>query len=173
MRTKGWELDFHGLILRSANVVLDCKSLFAQFSGRSVQDATGRVFMSKVVKVDRRRVQDADRILGERIRARRNQKGMSQEELGHALGVSFQQIQKYEKGSNRVSTGRLIRACQALGCSISDLADGLVGSKAAKITPASQFAASKDGVAIIDAMSRIEDIGVRRQIIQLAERLAA
>lgn len=120
----------------------------------------------------RRGVQEADVIMGERIRARRNQLGMSQDDLGKALGVSFQQIQKYEKGTNRVSTGRIFQICKTFDCSISDLTEGM-GGKEAKITPASTFAASRDGVAIIEAMSKIRDVEVRRQIISLAERLAA
>ena len=115
--------------------------------------------------------QDADKVIGERIKARRNQFGMSQGALGKELGISFQQVQKYEKGANRVSTGRLVQICQALECSITDLAEGLSG-KDAKITAASQFAASRDGVAILDALSRMGDTEVRRQIINLAEKLA-
>jgi DNA-binding transcriptional regulator YiaG len=61
------------------------------------------------IKVNARRVQDSDVALGERIRARRNQIEMSQEDLGRALGVSFQQVQKYEKRVNRISSGRLIQ----------------------------------------------------------------
>ena len=128
--------------------------------------------MKKPKVTKQRGVQEADKVMGQRIRARRNQQGLSQEELGDALGVSFQQVQKYEKGTNRVSTGRLVQICETLQCSISDLAEGLSG-KDAKITPASAFAASRDGVAIIDAMSKIADVEVRRQLIQLAEKLAA
>jgi DNA-binding transcriptional regulator YiaG len=61
----------------------------------------------RTVKVNARKAQDSDVAVGERIRALRNQMEMSQEELGKALGVSFQQMQKYEKGTNRISSGRL------------------------------------------------------------------
>jgi transcriptional regulator with XRE-family HTH domain len=128
--------------------------------------------MKKLRVTKQRSVQEADKVMGERIRARRNQQGLSQEELGEGLGVSFQQVQKYEKGTNRVSTGRLVQICKTLRCSISDLAEGLSG-KDAEITPASAFAASRDGVAIINAMSKIADIDIRRQLIHLAEKLAA
>jgi transcriptional regulator with XRE-family HTH domain len=127
--------------------------------------------MKKSKAIRQRGVQEADKVVGQRIRARRNQQGLGQAELGNALGVTFQQIQKYEKGTNRVSTGRLVQICEALEC-ITDLAEGLSG-KDAKITPASQFAASRDGVAIIDAMSKIADLEVRRQLINLAEKLAS
>lgn len=97
---------------------------------------------------------------------------MSQQDLGEKLGISFQQIQKYEKGMNRVTTGRLLQLCRALECDLTDLAD-FGGTKPVKITVANSFAASRESVAIIDAMSRIEDMEVRRQINHLAESLAA
>jgi len=59
--------------------------------------------------------------VGGRIRALRNLNEMSQEELGEALGVSFQQVQKYEKGMNRVSGGRLLQIAATLGCDASYL----------------------------------------------------
>lgn len=59
--------------------------------------------------------------IGGRIRALRNLKEMSQEELGGRLGVSFQQIQKYEKGMNRVSGGRLLQMAGVLECHAADL----------------------------------------------------
>jgi transcriptional regulator with XRE-family HTH domain len=128
--------------------------------------------MKKKARVATRGVQEADKVVGERIKARRNELGVSQQDLGEKLGVSFQQVQKYEKGVNRVTTGRLIQLCRALQCDLTDLAD-VGGIKPAKITATSTFAATREGVAIIDAMSRIEDLEVRRQIIHLAERLAA
>lgn len=70
----------------------------------------------RTAKLNARRVQESDIAVGERIRARRNQLEMSQEDLGKALGVSFQQIQKYERGANRISSGRLIQIVNA--CSV-------------------------------------------------------
>jgi transcriptional regulator with XRE-family HTH domain len=128
--------------------------------------------MKRKTKVAARGVQEADKVVGERIKARRNELEVSQQELGEKLGISFQQIQKYEKGVNRVTTGRLLQLCQALQCDLSDLAD-FGGTKPAKITAASTFAATRDGVAIINAMSKIEDVAVRRHIIYLAESLVA
>jgi len=97
---------------------------------------------------------------------------MSQEDLGGALGVSFQQIQKYEKGVNRLSSGRLIQLATALQCSVTDLIGG--GEKGSiKSTPFSRYAASKEGVAIINAMTKIPSIAVRRQVIGLVESLSA
>ena len=62
-----------------------------------------------------------DKYFGDRIRARRVMLKMSQVELGEKLGVSFQQIQKYEKGVNRVSAARLFAICKALNVSLSSM----------------------------------------------------
>ena len=123
-------------------------------------------------KINARRIQDTDVAIGERIRARRNQIDISQETLGGALGVSFQQIQKYEKGLNRISSGRLIQLANALQCSATDLIGGCEKGSI-KSTPFSQYAASKEGVAIINAMARIPSPAVRRQLISFVESLSA
>jgi transcriptional regulator with XRE-family HTH domain len=118
-----------------------------------------------------RGVQASDIAVGERIRARRNQLEMSQEDLGKALGVSFQQIQKYEKGVNRISSGRLIQIVNALQCSVTDLI-GSGNSGPIKSTQFSRYASSKEGVAIINAMAKIPSPAVRRRVIDLAESLS-
>lgn len=66
-----------------------------------------------------------DRALGRRIRARRNELGVSQPSLADAIGVTFQQIQKYERGYNRVSFSRLVDIAHALGGRVEDLIEGL------------------------------------------------
>ena len=126
----------------------------------------------RITKVNTRKVQESDIALGERIRARRNQIVMSQEDLGKALGVSFQQIQKYEKGTNRISSGRLIQIVNALQCSVTDLI-GSGDSGPIKSTQFSRYASSKEGVAIINAMASIPSAAVRRHVISLAESLSA
>lgn len=126
----------------------------------------------RTVKANPRRVQDTDIAIGERIRARRNQIKMSQEELGDTLKVSFQQVQKYEKGTNRISSGRLLQLSEALQCGVTDLI-GDRGSGSMKSTPFSRYASSKEGVAIINAMAKIPSLAVRRQVISLAESLSA
>ena len=119
-----------------------------------------------------RRATDADIAIGERIRARRNQIEMSQEELGRALDVSFQQIQKYEKGINRISSGRLTELATTLQCSVTDLVGG-ADKTSAKSTPFSRYVASKEGVAIINAMAKISSPALRRHVINLVETLAS
>ncbi|HZZ30471.1 MAG TPA: helix-turn-helix domain-containing protein [Phenylobacterium sp.] len=66
-----------------------------------------------------------DVAIGQRIRQRRRTLGMAQTALAEAVGVTFQQIQKYERGANRISFSRLLEIAQALGCQLGDLAEGL------------------------------------------------
>jgi transcriptional regulator with XRE-family HTH domain len=68
-----------------------------------------------------------DLALGQAIRARRRAAGMSQDELADRCGVSFQQMQKYERGLNRVSVSRLVHIAHALGCRVGELAGPLDG----------------------------------------------
>lgn len=64
---------------------------------------------------------ERDAEIGRRITLARKAKGLSQTAVGQALGVTFQQVQKYEKGMNRVGGGRLLDIAGLLGCSVSDL----------------------------------------------------
>jgi len=68
---------------------------------------------------------DRDELIGARLKTYRDIKGMSQTELGESIGVSFQQIQKYEHGSNKVSLGRLFEICDALNVSTEKFLKGL------------------------------------------------
>ena len=68
-----------------------------------------------------RRTQPLDLEIGARVRARRKQLGISQVELGERLGVSFQQMQKYERGANRISASSLVTLAEALECRPADL----------------------------------------------------
>lgn len=124
----------------------------------------------KSTKPRTRSVTIADKALGLMIRNRRKEAGISQSELGDKLGVSFQQIQKYEKGVNRISVSRLAKIAETLECDIS-LFTGATAGKV-HITPAMEFAASKDGHDIIAAMMRVTNPELRRQVIMLARTLA-
>jgi transcriptional regulator with XRE-family HTH domain len=115
---------------------------------------------------------DIESLIGERIRSRRIQVGMSQQELGKALGVTFQQIQKYEKGSNRVSYGGLLKIAEALECNVMQFFGGLTKVQKATSRPFSKFMSTKEGVAIIEAMLKIKSQEIRRTVIDIAEKLA-
>lgn len=121
-----------------------------------------------------------DRHIGGRIRALRNMKEMSQEELGAALGVSFQQVQKYEKGMNRVSGGRLLQIAATLNCTAADLLDNApVNGKPAKlvdregcltVTALDEVARDTVGIRLFKAYLGLPQ-NLRVAITQMAERL--
>ncbi|MEQ1707140.1 MAG: helix-turn-helix transcriptional regulator [Terricaulis sp.] len=91
--------------------------------------------MVKNDKPDPRAASDVDRQIGARVRARRLDVGMSQEQLGQAIGVTFQQVQKYEKGVNRVSASTLLDIADALSLRIETLLPQDNKKRAAEINP--------------------------------------
>jgi len=117
-----------------------------------------------------------DKELGARIRACRKLRAMSQKELATKSGVSFQQIQKYELGSNRVSSSRLQRIADALGITPAvlfgqeaDANDGV--PKDAK--ELETFAASAEGRELNEAFRRIGDARIRKSVVTFVKSLAA
>ncbi len=122
-----------------------------------------------------------DRHVGGRVRLRRISVGMSQERLGEALGVTFQQVQKYEKGSNRISVSRMQQIGQVLGCTVSYFLEGAPNDNNARM--AAGFAetsqagysldilSSPEGIALARAFSAIEDPKVRRRVVDLVTTL--
>jgi transcriptional regulator with XRE-family HTH domain len=117
-----------------------------------------------------------DHRVGERLRSRRLKMGLSQSELGAAAGVTFQQVQKYEKGANRISAGRLIQFAERLGVKPAYFVDGFAsGSKAngdaAKNARAiDSVAATDEGVAVLKAMAQMEPTR-RKFMVTLARAL--
>lgn len=79
---------------------------------------------------DDRAATAVDRKIGERIRSRRLEIGMSQERLAHLIGVTFQQVQKYEKGVNRISASRLFEVSLALDLPVSHFFENLIAARA-------------------------------------------
>jgi transcriptional regulator with XRE-family HTH domain len=113
----------------------------------------------------------ADKALGEKIRTRRVAAGMSQDTLGHALGVTFQQIQKYEKGVNRVSAVRLEQIAGALDESVSYFQnDGAVVSKAGR--EMQSLMTDPLNQRICRALSAIENQAMRHQFVRLLESVS-
>jgi transcriptional regulator with XRE-family HTH domain len=121
-----------------------------------------------------------DKYVGSRVRMRRIMLGMSQEKLGEALGLTFQQIQKYEKGTNRVGASRLQQISEVLQVPVSFLFDGgpsgivLSESSAESASPAyiADFLATSEGLALTRAFTRIHDSKLRRSIVDLVEQIA-
>ncbi|UPK03085.1 helix-turn-helix domain-containing protein [Bradyrhizobium sp. 170] len=127
----------------------------------------------KQVKVTKRGTTPIDGIIGNKIRARRLEMHFSQQQLADALGVSFQQVQKYEKGVNRVGVGRLQQMAQFLETDIRYLMGDLAGDrkKPPTVSRFAKFMATKDGADIVEAMIRIESPALRKSVIQLARTL--
>jgi transcriptional regulator with XRE-family HTH domain len=121
-----------------------------------------------------------DRHVGSRVRMRRMLAGVSQEKLGEALGLTFQQIQKYEKGSNRISASRLQQIAKMLDVPVAFFFDGAPTgdmptggfSDSASSAYVSDFMSSTEGVQLTKAFVRIKNGKVRRRIIDLVESLA-
>ena len=122
-----------------------------------------------------------DKYVGSRVRMRRIMLGMSQEKLGEALGLTFQQVQKYEKGANRVGASRLQQISEILQVPVSFLFDGGPtggtnnGSfrEGSSPTYVSDFLATSEGLALTRAFTRIPDAKLRRSIVDLVEQIAA
>lgn len=122
-----------------------------------------------------------DAHIGARVRMRRQMMSMSQEQLGEALGLTFQQVQKYEKGLNRIGAGRLYRIAQALQVQISfffeglpdpDAAEGSRGEISPEKTAVMAFVSSAEGYSLSAAFSRIEDPSTRRRLVDLVRTIA-
>jgi transcriptional regulator with XRE-family HTH domain len=122
-----------------------------------------------------------DKYVGSRIRMRRIMLGMSQEKLGESLGLTFQQIQKYEKGTNRVGASRLQQISEILQVPVAFLFEGGPGgavnanglSEAPSPAYVSDFLATSEGLALTRAFTRINDSKLRRSIVDLVEQIAA
>jgi transcriptional regulator with XRE-family HTH domain len=123
-----------------------------------------------------------DKHVGSRVRMRRMMLGMSQEKLGDALGLTFQQVQKYEKGTNRIGASRLQQISHVLQVPVEFFFEGgpnaQTGSRGEGMSDApspayvSDFLATSDGLALTKAFMRIEDPKLRRRIVDLVEQIA-
>jgi transcriptional regulator with XRE-family HTH domain len=126
------------------------------------------------------KVTDAvDKHVGNRVRMRRLMLDMSQEKLGNELGITFQQVQKYEKGTNRISASRLQAMSHILQVPVPFFFEGApqiaghVGKGAAAPSPAyvSDFLADADGLKLVRAFTEISDAKLRRSLVRLVEQI--
>jgi transcriptional regulator with XRE-family HTH domain len=121
-----------------------------------------------------------DKHVGSRVRMRRLMLGLSQGKLADALGLTFQQVQKYEKGMNRMGASRLQQAADVLGVTVSFFFEGAPSVSGATIrenhapSPAyvNDFVSSSDGLRLIKAFRRISDAALRRKIVSLLQQIA-
>jgi len=115
--------------------------------------------------------------VGSRVRIRRLELGISQGKLGDALGITFQQVQKYEKATNRISSSRLQHVSRILHVAIAYFFEGSPGQLKAKgnapsLTYVSDFLATTDGLALAKAFTQIKNANVRHHIVKLVNEIA-
>ena len=112
-----------------------------------------------------------DAYVGARLRSRRMELALSQEKLGRHLGVTFSQVQKYEKGSNRIGAGRLFHVATLLGVPVQYFFEGL-GDLQLDPAGRSDDAAAVDGFRLQEAFGRIVDPDARQALLALASTMA-
>jgi transcriptional regulator with XRE-family HTH domain len=125
--------------------------------------------------VDRADISGPDPIdvaVGLRLRTLRKSRGMSQEQLGRALGITFQQIQKYERGTNRISASMLVKSARALDVAPTSLLpeEGEPAPKSPAIM--ALIAQLRGAEELIESYSRIKSPRLRRALLQMSRSLA-
>lgn len=127
---------------------------------------------------DERLANGVDKRIGQRVKQRRLELGMSQERLAEVLGVTFQQIQKYEKGANRVAASRLFDLASALNVAIAYFYEGLTpGAPVGGIAEEGQdfvydMLATPEGQQLLQIFGAIRSPKVRRRVVELVRALA-
>lgn len=120
-----------------------------------------------------------DKHVGSRVRMRRMMLDMSQEKLGDALGLTFQQVQKYEKGTNRMGASRLANIAHILQVPITFFYEGgpkfagqAKGAEATNPSYVQDFLSTSDGLTLTKAFMQIRDAKLRRRLVDLVEQVA-
>jgi len=126
---------------------------------------------------DERAANAIDRKIGQRVRTRRLEIGMSQERLAELLGITFQQVQKYEKGVNRIAASRLFDISGALQQPVARFYEGLSGGRAAGVAENRQnyiddALATPEGTQLMSVFASIRSQRVRRKVLDLVRTLA-
>ena len=115
--------------------------------------------------------------IGTQIRIARRERGLSQTKLGTAVGITFQQMQKYEKGANRISVTRLYRIAEQLGLPLSYFVEGTKAQRrhgaavSDVLTPAALLRTS-DALKLITAFNKIQSSSVRKRCVLLVQAIA-
>jgi DNA-binding XRE family transcriptional regulator len=121
-----------------------------------------------------------DTHVGAKVKARRLMLGLSQEELANAIGLTFQQVQKYERGTNRISVSRLMDICKAMRTPVDYFLDGCTGGRKASLRGVSDnrqepFAGDpmtkKDVLELIRAYEKIRTPRLKKQLVEMAKAL--
>jgi len=133
--------------------------------------------MTIKTKSSPKRPDPTDSYVGSRVRMRRKILSMTQEKLGKQLGITFQQVQKYEKGANRIGASRLQKISQVLDMPISYFfpqetpAAGSMG-ESTQSDYVSEFMMSSEGIELNRAFAQIKDPKLRRKVIDLVRTMA-
>jgi transcriptional regulator with XRE-family HTH domain len=115
--------------------------------------------------------QQTDVVVGHNVRFWRLERKMSQTDLANLLGLTFQQIQKYENGANRVGASRLMQIAQALDVPIHAFFDGAGPQTDDPVSPI-RFVGDQQALRLVQAFADIEDAGLRRSVVSLVEGIA-
>ena len=117
-----------------------------------------------------------DKHVGSRVRMRRLMLNMSQEKLADALGLTFQQVQKYEKGVNRIGAGRLFEVSRILNVPVDFFYEGVnatpTSANEQESAPVMEFVSSGEGLQLSLAFMKIKDAKVRKRVLDLVKSLA-
>jgi transcriptional regulator with XRE-family HTH domain len=119
-----------------------------------------------------KRANPMDKYVGTRMRMRREMLGMSQGKLGKMLGLSFQQIQKYENGTNRIGAGRLQKIAQIFEVPVSFFFEGAPSDNILVSEDALEVLSAVQGLSLLKAFMRVKDEETRRHIMGLVNRIA-
>jgi transcriptional regulator with XRE-family HTH domain len=135
--------------------------------------------MHVLATLPKKQANPIDAQVGNRLRLRRMMIGMSQERLGELLGLTFQQVQKYEKGVNRIGAGRLFEIARILGVpifyfyeSVSEKLANAPGFAETESPPVLEFVSSGEGLQLSLAYMRIKDPKVRKRVLDLVKSLS-
>src|SRR5204862_7893997 len=136
----------------------------------AISNASVRLIDGAPTMASKKQPNPIDIHVGSRVRLRRMMLGMSQEKLGEGLGITFQQIQKYEKGTNRIGASRIQHISRVLSVPVSFFFDGAPGMTAEPPRVADSeppnylvdFLATTDGIQLNKAFVRITDAKLRR-----------
>lgn len=123
-----------------------------------------------------KRSDDLDLKVAERVRARRTALGISQQKLADAVGVTFQQVQKYEKATNRISASRLQNIADVLGVPVSFFfgeGDASYAKGESEMASLAAFLSTSDGITLSRSFMRIKKKDLRRQIRLMVEAIAS
>src|SRR5262252_703985 len=156
-----------------SNVPASGRFLLNSFSQRSA--------MAVLLPLPRKNVPDpTDQHVGSRVRMRRKMLAMSQEQLAEALGISYQQVQKCEKGANRIGASRLQQISQILQVPVVFFFEGAPNAlaphdssgSALSMAQIDDFISDSDGLKLIRAFMRIDNVALRRRIVMLMQEIA-